>query len=113
MSKPQTHPDLLVVGRRLGNLMLSKRLTETEALHVTLGIMGLADIRLAFWDDLNALVDRDLPDPGCRPTGPEVFGFLEDRSMPRDFNLALGYLHRLREYAGRLEAKYRLGDGVA
>lgn len=106
MSKPQTHPDLLVVGRRLGNLMLSKRLAETEALHVTLGIMGLADIRLAFWDDLNALVDRDLPDPGCRPLGSEVFGFLNDRSMPRNFKLALGYLHRLREYAGRLEAKY-------
>lgn len=112
MSKTQTHPYLLKVSRSLCNLLLSKRLTETEALHVTLSVLGLYDIRMAFWDELNAIVEQDLPDTGCRPTGPEVFAFLDNRSKPRDFDLALGYLHRVREYAERLETKYGMGGAA-
>ncbi|ARU00868.1 hypothetical protein [Yoonia vestfoldensis] len=113
MSETQLHPGLLEVSRRLCNLLLSKRLTETEALHMSSGIKGLSDVWLVFWDDLNALASQDLPETDCRPAGTEVFTFLSDRSMPRNFNLALGYLHRLWEYAERLEAKYRLCEGAA
>lgn len=113
MSEPQTHPDLLAVGRRLGNLMLTKRLNQTETLQATQGFIGLFDTWVAFWTDLNSLRGHPLPDPGCRPTGPEVFAFLDDPAAPRDFSLALGYLHRVREYVERLEAKYGLGEGTA
>lgn len=112
MSETQTHPDLLAVSRRLGNLALSRRLTQNETDSAVFAIMGLADIRLSFWDDLNGLVEHPLPDPGCRPSGHEVFAFLDNRSTPRNFNLALGYLHRVREYAERLETKYGFGEGA-
>jgi hypothetical protein len=113
MSETQTHPDLLAIGRRLGNLALSRRLTQNETDLALFGMMGIGDIRLAFWDDLKALAGHPLPDPGCRPSGPEVFAFLDDPDASRDSALAFGYLHRVREFADRLEAKYELGEDAA
>lgn len=106
-----THPDFLTLGRRLGNLALSGRLTDAEAGHVVMGLIALTDARLLFWDELSALADEPLPDPACRPSAAKVFAFLDDRTLRRDFTLMLGHFHRVNDYATRLEAKY--GEGAA
>jgi predicted RNA-binding Zn-ribbon protein involved in translation (DUF1610 family) len=64
------------------------------------------EIEMEFWEELSDLGDDPIPDPGCRPDSADVFAFCFDRSAVRDFTKLLGYLHRIREYVERLEAKY-------
>jgi hypothetical protein len=113
MAETTMHPEFRAVARRLANLMLSKRLNQKELEYVCSAFLDLAEIWLAFCDEFGALVNKDLPDPGCRPDVREAVAFLEDRSKPRSFDLALGYVHRVREYVERLEATYGIEGGAA
>lgn len=52
--------------------------------------------------------DRLLPDPGARPSRGRIINHQPDAEGLRLF---LGYLHRVREWVEKTEAKYGIGGG--
>jgi hypothetical protein len=108
----EAHAGLKELDKRLLDRSQAKAHSEADLVNIEKRRSELQDIRLAFWEELNQLAGKTLPDPGCRPDAAEVFAYREHPPAYRDFTKALGYLHRILEYVERLEEKCGCEDFV-
>jgi hypothetical protein len=98
------HPDICALLERGSQLYETGLLTGNQANRVIWTSASMETLALTYWRDLNALVGKPLPDPGCRPHITEMHPYKAHK--PYDLSRMLGFFHRFREFIERLEAKH-------
>ncbi len=99
-----SHPEIADLIDRLIALDHSGALSEREERLVVDAIAGIeveVDHYRNFIGELPS--ERLLPDPGCRPSREAIINRAWTRENAVRF---LGFIHRVREYVEKLEAKY-------
>lgn len=105
------HPDLTAMMQRIALLRGSGKVSVDEDTRLTSCGESIAILAQRYAPDLDALRHQPLPDPGLRPDVSMIHPFAG--YQPRNLPMALGYMHRVREYLARLEAKHGTGEGAA
>lgn len=100
------HPEIADLIDRLIALDHSGALTEREERNVISSIAGLEVEVDHYRNFIGKLpLGRLLPDPGCRPSREAII----NRPWTKENALRfLGFVHRVREYVEKLEAKYSM-----
>lgn len=97
------HPEIRDLIERAVRLDATAALTAREENLLVWNAATLETLGSFYWLDFVAISGQPLPDPGVRPQR-EAMAPYADR--PRDFERALGFVHRVREYIERAEIKY-------
>jgi len=98
------HPEVAHLIDRLIALDHSGALSEREERQVISSIAGL-EVEVDHYRDFIGKLPRGrlLPDPGCRPSRETIINRPWTKENAARF---LGFIHRVREYVEKLEAKY-------
>lgn len=101
------HPQVHHLTERLRHLFDTAPLKPNEKNRCVWSIASLETLSSAYCQDLHALVEKQLPDPGCRPMLDAMHPYADGKRP--DFQRMLGYFHRIREFAERCEKRYFRG----
>ncbi|MBT9246654.1 hypothetical protein KM031_10170 [Gemmobacter fulvus] len=104
------HPDVCMLIAKIERLDHSGALSDAECNRIVWSGANLETFAAFYWQELNNLVGKPLPDPGCRPMATAIHPYADDKAP--DFSRVLGYFHRVSEYVQRLEAKYQIGGAA-
>lgn len=99
-----SHPEIADLIDRLISLDQSGVLTDREE-RLVVGAMAGIEVEVDHYRNFigELPLERFLPDPGCRPSREAIINRPWTKENAVRF---LGFIHRVREYVEKLEAKY-------
>lgn len=96
------HRDVSRIATRLYDLSANSLLKNNERDRAISASARMESLATEFWRDLNDMDPDPLPDPGCRPLETQFWPGACDKEP--DLQATLGYFHRCREFADKLDA---------
>lgn len=104
------HPELLDLIERMIALDETCSLSDAECNRIAWDAASIENLCGVFWQEIRS-IGGDLPDPGVRRLKASIWPYHDSKA--RDFSAALGFIWRVREWVGKVEAKHGTRCGVA